>query len=35
MTMKDAGSDGESDGKIGVARKELNVFQVIASAGDN
>jgi hypothetical protein len=26
---------GESDGKIGMARKGLNVFQVITSAGDN
>jgi hypothetical protein len=27
--------DGESDGKIGIARKELDVFQVITSAGNN
>jgi hypothetical protein len=27
--------DGESDGKIGLARKELDAFQVITSVGDN
>jgi hypothetical protein len=27
--------DGESDGKIGIAPKELNAFQMITSAGDD